>query len=53
VRTREIVADVGWLILIVLLLPLAIPLAALAFAYLLASRLYAAHRERRRLGLAW
>jgi hypothetical protein len=53
VRTREIAEDVGWLILIVLLLPLAIPVAALAFVFLLGRRLYAAHRERRRLGFAW
>jgi hypothetical protein len=53
VRTREVVTDVGWLILIVLLLPLAIPVAALAFAFLLGQRLYAGHRERRRLGFAW
>jgi hypothetical protein len=53
VRTREIVTDVLWLVLIVLLLPLAIPIAALAFAFLLGQRLYAGHRERRRLGFAW
>ena len=52
-RIGEIAADVGWLILIVLLLPLAIPLAALAFMFLLGQRLYAGYRERRRLGLAW
>jgi hypothetical protein len=53
VRTREIAEDVGWLILIALLLPLAIPVAALAFVFLLGQRLYAGHRERRRLGFAW
>jgi hypothetical protein len=53
VRTREIVEDVGWFILIVLLLPFAIPLLALAFVFLLGQRLYAGHRERRRLGFAW
>jgi hypothetical protein len=53
VRTREIAEDVGWLILIVLLLPLAIPVAALAFVFLLGQRVYAGHRERRRLGFAW
>lgn len=53
VRTREIAADVGWLVLIVLLLPLAIPVAALAFVFLLGQRLFAGHRERRRLGFAW
>ena len=53
VHTREIAADVGWLVLIVLLMPLAIPFLALAFVYLLGQRLYAGHRERRRLGFAW
>jgi hypothetical protein len=52
VRTREIAEDLGWFILIVLLLPLAIPAAALAFVFLLGQRLYAGHRERRRLGFA-
>jgi hypothetical protein len=53
VRTREIAEDLGWFILIVLLLPLAIPVAALAFVFLLSRRVYAGHRERRRLGFAW
>ena len=53
VHTREIAEDVGWLALIVLLIPLAIPIAALAFVFLLSQRLYAGHRERRRLGFAW
>jgi hypothetical protein len=53
VRTREIAEDLGWFILIVLLLPFAIPVAALAFVFLLGQRLYAGHRERRRLGFAW
>jgi hypothetical protein len=53
VRTHQIAEDVGWLILIVLLLPLAIPVTALAFVFLLGQRLYAGHRERRRLGFAW
>jgi hypothetical protein len=53
VRTREIAADVGWLILILMLLPLAIPVAALAFIFLLGQRFYAGHLERRRLGGAW
>lgn len=52
-RTREIAADVGWLILIVMLLPLAIPIAALAFMFLLGQRFYAGHLERRRLGGVW
>jgi hypothetical protein len=53
VRTREIATDVGWLILIVMLLPLAIPVTALAFMCLLGQRVYAGHLERRRLGGAW
>jgi hypothetical protein len=53
VRFREIAVDVLWLVLIVLLLPLAIPVAALAFMFLLGQRLYAGYRERRRLGFAW
>jgi hypothetical protein len=53
VRTREIAADVGWLILIVMLLPLAIPIGALAFMFLLGQRFYAGHVERRRLGRVW
>lgn len=52
-RGREIAADIGWLILIAMLLPLAIPLAALAFIFLLGQRLYAGHLERRRLGGVW
>jgi hypothetical protein len=52
-RAREYATDVGWLILIVLLLPIAIPIAALAFVFLLGQRLYAGHRERRRLGFSW
>jgi hypothetical protein len=53
VRTREIVEDIGWIVLIVLLLPLAVPILALAFVFLLGQRLYAGHRERRRLGFTW
>ena len=52
-RTREIAEDLGWFILIVLLLPLAIPAAVLAFVFLLGQRAYAGHPERRRLGSAW
>jgi hypothetical protein len=52
-RTREIVEDLGWFLLIALLLPLAIPVGALVFAFLLGQRLYAGYRERRRLGFAW
>ena len=51
--TREVAADVGWLILILMLLPLAIPIAALAFIFLLGQRFYAGHVERRRLGGVW
>jgi hypothetical protein len=53
VRTREIAADIGWLILILMLLPLAIPVAVLAFMFLLGQRFYAGHLERRRLGGVW
>jgi hypothetical protein len=53
VRTREIAEDVGWLILIVMLLPLALPIAALAFMFLLGQRFYAGYLERRRLGRVW
>jgi hypothetical protein len=53
VRTREIATDVVWLIVIVMLLPLAIPIAALAFMFLLGQRFYAGHLERRRLGGVW
>lgn len=52
-HTREIAADIGWLALIVVLMPLAIPFLALAFVALVGQRLYAGHRERRRLGFAW
>ena len=52
-RTSEVAADVGWLILIFMLLPLAIPIAALAFMFLLGQRFYAGHVERRRLGRVW
>jgi hypothetical protein len=53
VHIREIAADIGWLTLVVMLIPLAIPLAGLAFMGLLVQRLYAGHVERRRLGRAW
>ena len=52
-RTREIAADVGWLIVILMLMPLAIPIGALAFMFLLGQRFYAGHVERRRLGGVW
>lgn len=38
-RWREITEDLGWLVLIVLLLPLAIPAALVAFVFLLGQRL--------------
>jgi hypothetical protein len=40
-HVRERTEDLGWLVLIVVLIPLAIPLGALAFAFLLGQRLYA------------
>jgi hypothetical protein len=40
VRIREVLEDVAWLILIVMLLLLAVPFVALAFAMLLGQRLY-------------
>lgn len=52
-RTREIAMDAVWLIVILMLLPLAIPLGALAFMFLLGQRFYAGHLERRRLGGVW
>jgi hypothetical protein len=38
VHIREVFADIGWLVLIVLLLPLAIPLGVLAVAVLFVQR---------------
>jgi hypothetical protein len=53
VRTREVAVDLVWIILILMLLPLAIPIAALGFIFLLGQRFYAGHVERRRLGGVW
>lgn len=39
-RTRELVIDVGWLLLLVLLIPVAIPAFALLCIGLLGKRLY-------------
>ncbi len=52
-RFREFAADAGWLLVIVLLLPLAIPLGMLAAVFLLGERLYGESRRRiRRRGIA-
>lgn len=48
VRLRELAEDAGWLVLVVLLLPLAIPLGALAVVFLLGERLYGWNRSRMR-----
>lgn len=45
-RIREIALDVGWLILLVLLIPVALPLFVLGFIFLLGQRLYAGVRNR-------
>jgi len=46
VRIREIFGDVGGLVALVLLLPLVIPVGALAFLFLLGQRLRAWARSR-------
>ena len=52
-RLRELAEDLGWLTLIVLLLPLAIPFGMLAAVFLLGERLYWGSRRRmRRWGVA-
>lgn len=51
-RARELVGDIGWLVAIALLLPLAIPVGALAFLFLLGQRLYAWSRGRMQPGFA-
>lgn len=53
-RLREFAADAGWLLVIVLLLPLAIPLGVLAAVFLLGERLHGESRRRirRRGGIA-
>jgi hypothetical protein len=53
VRLRELAEDIGWLVLVVLLLPLAIPLGALTAVFLLGEHLYRGSRRRmRRRGVA-
>jgi hypothetical protein len=47
-RLREVAADAGWLVAIVLLLPLAIPLGVLAAVVLLGERLSRKRRRRMR-----
>jgi hypothetical protein len=47
IRFREFAADAGWLVVIVLLLPLLIPLGVLAAVFLLQERLYGENRRRR------
>jgi hypothetical protein len=47
-RFREYAADAGWLVIIVLLLPLIIPLGVLAVVLLLQERLYGKGRRRMR-----
>ena len=47
-RLREFAADAAWLVLVVLLLPLAIPLGVLAAVLLLGERLYGENRRRMR-----
>jgi hypothetical protein len=49
---RELTIDAGWLLLLIMLLPLAIPLGALAFAFLLGQRLYSWSRGRMQAGYA-
>jgi hypothetical protein len=46
VRIREIALDMGWLLVLVLLIPLAIPLFVIAFIFLLGQRLYSGARHR-------
>lgn len=49
-RFRELAEDLGWLTLIVLLLPLAIPFGVLAALFLLGERLYWGNQRRMRRG---
>lgn len=44
-RIRELVIDVGWMLLLVLLIPVALPLVALGFIGLLGKRLYDRQRH--------
>jgi hypothetical protein len=48
IRFREFAVDAGWLVVIVLLLPLFIPLGVLAAVFLLQERLYGKGRRRMR-----
>lgn len=50
VRPRELAGDIGWLVALVLLLPLAIPIGALAFLFILGQRAHAWSRSRMRPG---
>lgn len=47
-RLREFAADAGWLVVIVLLLPLLVPLGVLAAVFLLQERLSRESRRRMR-----
>jgi hypothetical protein len=47
IRFREFAADAGWLVIIVLLLPVIIPLGVLAAVFVLQERLYGENRRRR------
>lgn len=51
-RIREHTEDLGWFVLILLLLPLAIPVGAMVFMFLLGQRLLAWSQGRRRAGFA-
>jgi ABC-type phosphate transport system permease subunit len=48
IRFREFAADAGWLVIIVLLLPVIIPLGVLAAVFLVQERLYGEGRRRMR-----
>jgi hypothetical protein len=50
VRTRELLGDVGWIVTLVLLLPVALPIGALAFLFLLGQRFHAWTRSRMQAG---
>jgi hypothetical protein len=49
IRLREFAADAWWLMVIVLLLPLAIPLGVVAIVLLLGERLYGERQRRMRV----
>jgi hypothetical protein len=44
-RIREIVIDIGWLILVILLIPVAIPVVAVGFIALCGKRVYDRRRQ--------